>query len=344
MLICSRPFNYLYLDKFDGTVWLCPWMQREHAIIGNLFESSAEEIWNGEKAEALRDAFRRGEVLDICRAVACPQIQNKQLPNLEGDNLKKITTTSNTPETVNLAHDYTCNQSCETCRPHAFRPPSDYKERIETINEKIRNFIDKAKIVTLSGHGDPFASPYMMQLMENMHPTRQDYTIILETNGVFCDEKHWARINHLAQFNCRLNVTVNSYDPFIYKQISKGGNFDKLIKNLDFIAQLRRDNQIKALRINLVIQDKNFREMPSFIERSYAQYNCDKVVLKPVYPWGNVMKPDVYWFKDVLNPMHPYHSEYLELLEHPSLSKPYVYNFAGKSLHPAEPFPGHSEK
>ncbi len=342
MKTCSRPFTYFYLNKFDGDVWLCPWMHGEYGMIGNLFKSSAEEIWSSEKAEKIRQAFRCGDFLHICRAVACPMLQNDTLPDLTGENFEKLVTTRKTPAIVNLAHDYTCNQACETCRPHPFRPPADYKERIETINEKILPFINKAKRITLSGHGDPFASPYMMHLMEHTRPNNPDFKVLLETNGVFFDEKHWAKISHLGEFHCDASITVNSYDPFIYKQINKGGNYEKLMKNLNFISQLRKNEQLKCFSLGLVIQDKNFREMPSFIERSREQYHCDKVILKPVYPWGKVMSPDVFWFKDVLNPMHPYHAEYLELLEHPMLNEPYVYNFGGKTIHPATPFPGHS--
>ena len=63
------------------------------------------------------------------------------------------------------------------------------------------------------------------------------------------------------------------------------------------------------------------------------------MVLKPVYQWGT-MDEDVYWFKDVLNPMHPYHEEYLEILKHPALQDPRVYNFGGETSHEARPFPG----
>lgn len=60
-------------------------------------------------------------------------------------------------------------------------------------------------------------------------------------------------------------------------------------------------------------------------------------MLRPVYQWGRMTDKE-YWFKDILNPLHPYHCEYLEILKNPILHDPRVYNFAGDSEHPARDF------
>lgn len=156
---------------------------------------------------------------------------------------------------------------------------------------------------------------------------------------MFFDEEHWERIQHLKDFFIELVITSNSLDPFVYKHISRGGNFDKLMHNLSFVAELSKWNYIKKFTHTLVIQDRNFREIPSFIERSFRDFCSDEVLLRPVYQWGT-MDDDVYWFKDVLNPMHPYHEEYLEILKHPALHDSRVYNFGGETSHEARPFPG----
>ncbi len=344
MKICSYPFRHMYLDKFDGDVWLCPWSQKEYGLIGNIFETPLYEIWNGQRANEIRQAFREGKLMQMCRADACPSMQNGTLEDLTEESLERLAVFHEYPNKINLAHDYTCNQACETCRPHPFYPPADYRQKVEAINVAIAPFLDKTHTLSLSGHGDPFASPYMMDLMENLHPTSHNFRMHLETNGVYFDKRHWERIKHLSEFHIEVAITANTYDPYIYKLINKNGIYEKMMENLKFIAQLRKENLLKRFNINLVIQDKNFREMPSFIERSKEEFNCDLVVLRPVYQWGKTMTPDQYWYKDVLNPMHPYHEEYVELLDHPSMNKAYVYNFGGRSLHPATPFPGHFPK
>lgn len=135
---------------------------------------------------------------------------------------------------------------------------------MSAIQEKIAPYLDHAAFISGSGHGDPFASKYMMKVLENLHPANPNVKILLETNGVFFDEKHWQRIQHLKDFYLEIVVTINSFDKFTYEHVSRGGLYEKLMHNLDFMSQLRKKNYINVLTQSMVIQDRNFREIPSF--------------------------------------------------------------------------------
>lgn len=338
MKFCSWPFEYLYLDNFDGLVWLCPWMKRDYAVIGNLFESDIHDIWKSEQAIETRSEILKGN-FDICRLDACPFLQNNSLPEISYSEIENFSLIPEFAKTINLAHDFICNQYCETCRSEKFKPKHlVYKNKMSIINDKILPFIQKCNKISLSGHGDPFASPYMMKLMSQIRPENKNFNMLLESNGVFFDEIHWNKIRHLSCFDIDVVITVNSYNKFNYEHISRGGNYNKLIENLDFVSSLRKNKKLKSFAIALVIQDRNFREIPDFIEHTFKKYECDQILLRPVYQWGT-MPEDVFWFKDVLNPMHPYHKEYLEILDHPALTDKRVFHFGGRTLHPARPYP-----
>lgn len=339
MKVCRRPFNYLYLDHFRGDVWLCPWMVKGSAV-GNLFANSLEEIWTGEKAQKIRAHIASGD-FSICRPDGCPMLPNNDVPDVEGDELTQLITPAPTPEYINLAYDFLCNQWCETCRTQKFRPWGDYRNKVAAITRALRPYLPHARHISLSGHGEVFASPYMMALLEELRPASTDLRISLETNGVYLDERHWQRIAHLHSHILEINVTVNSFDEFTYRHISRGGNYQKLLHNLSFIKSLRQSGSLPLFYIGIVLQDRNFRELPSFIRRAREEYGCDKVIIKPVYQWGT-MPEDLFWFKDVLNPMHPYHAEYLEIMNTPVTGAHYVYNFCAGQAHPSRPFPGHS--
>lgn len=338
MKYCHYGFEYLYLDNYLGDVYICPWMEPEVCKIGNLLEKSLDEIWHGEIAENFRNMFREN-CFKHCRSQACPHLQNNDLPEItDMDEYKRLTKTPDKPKFINLAYDFVCNQSCETCRTRVFIPPQGYKERMEIIREKIAPYLDTAQQISMSGHGDPFASPYMMDILENMHPENKNFALLIETNGVFFDEEHWERIKHLKDVNINITVTTNSFDEFTYNHISRGGNFNKLMHNLKFISELRKKGDIKNFTNVLVVQDRNFREIPSFINKTFNEYAVDNILLRPVYQWGT-MNAEVFWFKDVLNPKHPYHQEYLEIMQHPSLKDPRVYNFGGGTEHPSVDYP-----
>lgn len=338
MKYCPRVYNYLYLDNPEGSIWLCQWMNHEQGIIGNLINDDLDTCYNSEHAAELRKSIK-DQSFRFCRFEACPFLQNDDLEEITLDEYERREKAQYSPTDINMAYDFVCNQHCETCRKDVFVPGTNYALQMDTIQKKIAPYIDQAVFISASGHGDPFASKYMMNVLENLHPINPDLKILLETNGVFFDEDHWAHIQHLKDSYLEIVVTINSFDKFTYEHISRGGNYEKLMHNLSFMSELREKGYLNILTQSLVIQDRNFREIPSFIERSFRDYCFDSVVLKPVYQWGT-MDDDVYWFKDVLNPMHPYHEEYLEILKHPALHDPRVYNFGGETSHEARPFPG----
>lgn len=341
MKYCHMMHDYLYLDNYEGNIAMCPWMEPTKACIGNLMKDGIEEAYNSDYANYLRSTMD-DQSFKFCRPEACPFLQNKNLEEISEEEYELRKKESYYPNIINLAYDFVCNQSCETCRSKVFAPPADYAEKMNQIKEKISSCMDKAVRITASGHGDPFASKYMMDVLANIQPTNPNMSILLETNGVFFDEEHWERIQHLSDVRIELVVTMNSFDEFTYKHISRGGNYKRLMHNLEFMSKLRRENKLAHLVNTLVIQDRNFREIPSFINRSFSEYAFDQVILRPVYQWGT-MDEEVFWFKDILNPLHPYHEEYLEIMQDPALKNPKVFHFGGDSIHSARPYPVHEK-
>lgn len=337
MRFCDFPFKYFYLDYFDGRAMLCPWMRNPQGCIGNIFEKSVDELWTNDQANMLRESILNNS-FEHCRIEGCPFLQNGNLPEVDDSERTIETQLKPYPTHINLAYDFVCNQYCETCRPDKFRPPKNYHILMRAIRDRIAPYLNTAKSISTSGHGDPFASAYMMDILSNIHPVDPELCILLETNGVYFDEAHWTRIEHLKNVDLRVIVTINSFHEWTYNHISRGGNYKKLMHNLMFLRSLRKDGYIKHFTNTLVIQDRNFREIPEFIDRSFEELECDQVILRPCYQWGT-MPADVFWFKDVLNPCHPYHSEYLEIMAQPQLQDKRVFNFAGGTLHPATRFP-----
>ena len=179
-----------------------------------------------------------------------------------------------------------------------------------------------------------------MKLLSRLQPENGDISILMETNGVYFDEEHWKKVEHLSKYDLRITVTTNSYYEPVYNELSRGGNLEKLKQNQLLIKRLRKEGKLKHATNSMVIQDKNFREIPDFIEKSLNEYEFDMVSLKPVYNWYN-MSEEEYWFKDVLNPLHPYHEAYQKIIELPIVKdNPRVYNFGGNTAHEPKPMPG----
>jgi radical SAM protein with 4Fe4S-binding SPASM domain len=72
---CKHPWNYLQILA-NGDVRPCCWASD---IVGNLIESTMDEIWNGETMEDLRKCVMNGETHRLCKNSPCPYVQGSDI-------------------------------------------------------------------------------------------------------------------------------------------------------------------------------------------------------------------------------------------------------------------------
>lgn len=333
---CSVPFNSVHLVP-GGDVYVCGWSDEK---IGNVLKEDIEKIWGGEKAEKIRKSIIE-DSYQYCRAVSCPYLENDSLPYLTEEEMQREAVKSSCPTKYSVACDFTCNHSCPSCRDKIFVGDADYKEKLQKITDRLLPYLNAADEVVTCGNGDVFSSPQMLSMVERLRPEKDCFTLYIETNGVLFDEEHWKKMEHLAGYNVKVVVTPNSFEPKTFKYLNGGHDtYDRLIENLYFIRELRKKELVNFYEISIVVQDRNFLELPGFAERCLKDFEVDRVVVKPLYRWF-CLPEDMYWHKDVLNPRHPYHQEYLEMLKAPILNEERVYFWGGRNLHEPELHPAY---
>lgn len=193
----------------------------------------------------------------------------------------------------------------------------------------------------MNGQGEFLANPSFIKFLENLRPEREDFHINFETNGILFDEAHWDRFSHLGDYYISATVTLNSLQREVYRYLT--GGFDQLdreLSNLRFLSKLRREGKFNQLSVSIVIQDCNFWEVPEYI-RTFTEseeYTIDSIVMKPLYKWFK-MDEETYWFKNILNPLHPYHKEYLKILADDCWKHPKVYDWGCHNIREAMPHP-----
>ena len=65
--------------------------------------------------------------------------------------------------------------------------------------------------------------------------------------------------------------------------------------------------------------------------------------MKPLYNWFK-MDPETYWYKNILNPLHPYHKEYLKILADDCWNEPKVWDWGCHNIREPKPYPLEQEK
>lgn len=339
MKFCKKVFENLFIG-IDGKAGLCGWM---NLYVGDWTTESLKDIFYGEKAEMIREEIRRGDYTH-CNCTSCPFLENDSLPDLSEEEIEEIIHDTSI-RTMEIGYDRICNHACPSCRNEIFVPDEEEKRRYEKMHSELLPILnEECNKIVLSSAGDMFASKYSMELAQNLKPKDKNCFISLQTNGALFNENNWKKIEHFKDYPFEVVVTPNSYNRVNHQYLSGGCNsYDAVINNLYFIKSLREKNYINKFSISIVVQERNFCELPDFIERSLNDFRCDAVVIKPLYKWFLITEEN-FWFKDILNPLHPYHKQYMEMLNDPIFDNPKVYLWGAKNTHKPSVHPAYRYK
>lgn len=321
MKSCRKCFEYAYVFV-GGDVRMCPW---NGIVIGNLLKNTLEEIWTGEKAEEVRRAFMKGDLLG-CSERYCPDcINHSTTLEIEPQELEKMyKEMPNLPSSISLAYDERCNHACPSCRHEFFKADDEYKSKLSKITKNIEPYLSHVRNIATNGIGDLFVSTEIVDMLSRLEPQNPDFSIFIETNGVLF-KKNWSKIKNLAGKNITVSVTPNSFDRETYRYLAGKDDLEQFEESLAFITKLKHQGDIRRIRLIMVIQDSNFRQIPQFIQKG-IDYDADDIVLRPIFKWFG-MNEDEVLYKNVLNPCHPYYKEYMEIIQNPICKNPRVFNW-----------------
>lgn len=334
--ICFRPWDFMEIQD-DTTVYPCCPNWVNHYNFGKVdINLKFDNTWNGEKAIKFRQSILDGN-FKYCNRVQCPMIQNNTLPDVQdvldgkyGDGKRDIIVnkqiTSSNPEFINLCYDRSCNLRCPSCRQNFYflNEKTNINEYVlkSQFQEKLIEFIYNVKtrtVINITGSGDPFASKLFWDLLTNLDGAKNpNIEIQLQTNGVLFTRDNWDKLYKLHNNPISTIISLDAGTKETYGYTRKGGDWDKLRKNLYFIEELHRNGKLTWVRLDFVCQQKNFKEIPLFIDIAQSHgFNC---YLSRIVNWGTYSEPD---FKqhNIFDVDHPEHREFLEII-----NRPYTYN------------------
>lgn len=325
--MCINGRNIAQVYTINGYVRSCGWMT--DTIMGNLFENSLSEIWNGEKAWKMRERLLNQDY-SKCLVDGCPYLMKGEIRNYQTE----LGELPEYPETLSLSFENDCNYRCKSCgtEKHLDGKTREEIEHIyDTIADKIRPALPYVKRIGANGMGELFTSKRTLKLLSEWRPIApaEECSVGLETNGSLFDEEHWRQIENLGQYNLSVTITVMSFDEPTYQRLS-GVKYpiEKIENSLRFVKSLREKGIINFLQIGTVVQCENFRTLPEFARRCIEEFGADSVRLRPYDNWGTQNEIEAFYM-NIRNPKHPLYSEYKEVMKHPYMSHPKVNDQSG---------------
>jgi len=328
--ICKKPFNAFEVH-IDGSVSVCcpSWLPKR---VGNLNDNTVEEVFNSKGAQEIRESMLDGS-FKFCNHKICPVIQSLNPDVLmdkgsEEERYKK--TKGLQPKMYNLCYDESCNLSCPSCRANKILyTEGPVYERKKKIQQKIIDFVFSKENkencrMNITGSGDPFGSKLFRELLFSVDGREfPNVTIDLQTNGVMFTPRYWDKIKKIHNNLGSVYLSLDAAKEETYNITRRGGDWKRVIENIKFLSTKRREKKFKWFRLDFVVQNVNFKEMPDFVELG-KQLGVDQVYFSLVIDWGTWPKEE-YERQCVWKKSHHNFEDFLNMLKRPEFDDwPYV--------------------
>ncbi|MCR5441527.1 MAG: hypothetical protein K6E66_05380 [Lachnospiraceae bacterium] len=111
-------------------------------------------------------------------------------------------------------------------------------------------------------------------------------------NGTLFTESEWEKLEGRYE-HTGFMVSVDAAGKETYEKVRCGGSFERLMKNMDFLSELRRLNKVDSVKVIMIVQKANYTEIPAFI-RWAKDKGFDGVSLSHIRNWGTYDDRDFY--------------------------------------------------
>lgn len=343
MKYCSNLYSHLEI-RADGSCWLCcpAWLPHQ---IGNINNDSISDIWNGSRAQQLRNQTFT-ENWNYCDNTVCPKLVTDALPHvdtIDADTslsdqsrtaIKQHSSVADLPTIINFSEDESCNLRCPSCRIDKImynKGTSEYTTR-KNINERIFKMLfdvptDRSFSINVTGSGDPFASIIYRSMLERIDGSQfPNLTVNLNTNGVMFTPKNWEKLYKLHHNlgNCRISFDAGT--KYTYENVTRlGGVWEVLVENCKFLNERSKEYSNFNLHFDFVVQLDNYKEMKEYVKFINDNFdNAAAISFSKIINWKTwtttEFESKCIWMKN-----HPEHDEFLKILEDPIFDSNNVY-------------------
>lgn len=327
-VFCDVPFREIHTNV-TGDVRVCCYVERS---IGNFHQNKLEDIWRSESAIEIRESIY-DQSFRFCDKTFCSIAARARTKALEDDAVKDELKSLRDEfglvpslERVAVQHDDSCNLSCPSCRSDLIYASKKRQAQIMEIQDEwlAGPVLSKAKLLTVSGNGDPFASNVYMDMLRKISAERYpDLHVHFLTNGLLLTRKRWEELSNLHYAAHTISVSIDAAKADTYATVRRGGSFSKLVENLEFVSELRRAGKIESFVIKFVVSATNFREMPDFV-RLGKRLGCDMVKFQLIVQFAHLSKQD-YDELAIHQPQNRHYADFVDVLKDPIFDDPIVH-------------------
>jgi MoaA/NifB/PqqE/SkfB family radical SAM enzyme len=219
----------------DGTIrCVCGEMSNEKSL-GNVYNNSVTEIWNGPEFEKLRSAFRNNKLpLDNCSWCIGPTLLPKKAPYPKTADFFKV---------VHLETTVKCNLDCSFCHREIIEANRGDKvlppEKVYPILDEIIRH-RSTECLLFVGYGEPFLDKNIFNYSRYLKDRFPEIVIASNTNAIPFSNKDNAY--KLVESGLdTLILSIDGADEATYNKYRIGGDYHKAFAGMSNIIQARKE-------------------------------------------------------------------------------------------------------
>lgn len=317
--ICPYPFSKMEVYSPNFAPCCTWWLEEELA-----FEGNEGDPWNSGSAQALRASVLDGTYrfckLDVCQA---PLLESHELERssefdlpIAPENLAALregkTEMPAGPSSVVVLADPRCNLACPSCRKELITGlmPQEEQQVAET-KRLLDAYAPSLRSLVLASNGEVFFSPFLRERLReatrDRYPRLEQVEII--SNGLLFDEKSWVQLQPGTSMIRKVRISIDAGNEPTYRAV-RGGDWARLLRNLAWLAGLRREGRISSLRLNFVVRKENYSSLGDFF-RMAEELGVDEIFVSRALPWTEAAFD--FEHQDVISAGHPEHHELKQL-------------------------------
>lgn len=184
-----------------------------------------------------------------------------QLLNQEKNLVPKI------PPRILIDIHSNCNLSCPQCLVHGRKHDprcEKYKNKVMSLNQVfsiIDEIMESKPLIIPSLWSEPLLYPYFIDFCN--YVKSKDIPLSINTNGLLLNEK---MANFLVEIKFdSVIISVDAVSGETLKKVRGFSNITRLIKNIDYLLQLRGHNTKPRIGVSMTLQSANKHEKQDFL-------------------------------------------------------------------------------
>lgn len=319
-LQCDTMFKVFEVESTGEVSCCCTTFTNKR--IGNLLSEDIDNIWNSIRHKLLCLSINN-KTYSFCNKNMCPLLLNQKSYIASGVEEWDYKSYNENIKSLHISIDSTCNLYCKTCREGVHIAKRAELDNIKNMKDKIlKHFTEELDYLSLAGNGEVFLSKTYEEIWKSkiLENTKR---IKVLSNGTLITPEKWEEF-YQGKENSEIYIciSIDAATEETYKKLRRGGDFQKLYKNMKYLSKLRKNREIEYFQINFVVQRENYLEMEKFVEFG-IELGVDKVFFTKVLNWGTYTEEEFQEITMMSETDEP-NKELCEILEKPIFQDPIV--------------------